>query len=141
MSRQSGEKAPGREPQRIAVGYVVRAKGVRGEVKVEPLTHSPERFDELTEVVLERPGDPERVLRIEGWRADMPGLLVKFAGVDSPEAARQELVEGYLMVPREEVADLPSGDIFYVFAPTLVGGKPRGIKPTGGIKSCADVIH
>ena len=106
-------------PDRVAVGYVVRAKGVKGEVKVEPLTHSVERFDDLSDVVVERAGVPGRVLRIERWRPDRPGILVKFSGIDTPEAAKECLVKGYLTVCRDEVAELPSSDAFYVF--DLVG--------------------
>jgi 16S rRNA processing protein RimM len=106
-------------PERIAVGYVVRAKGVKGEVKVKPLTHSVERFDELSEVVIERPGGPDRVFRIERWRPDLPGILVKFAGIDTPEAAVECLVKGYLTICRDDVTPLPSADAFYVF--DLVG--------------------
>ena len=97
----------------------MRAKGVKGEVKVKPLTHSVERFDALLEVVVERLGEPDRVLRIEHWRRDRPGVLVKFAGIDTPEAATECLVKGYLTVCRSEVAPLPSSDTFYVF--DLVG--------------------
>ena len=96
------------------VGYIVRPKGVSGEVMVEPLTHAIERFDELSEVVLERDGEPDRQLAIEAWRPDHPGILVKFAGIDSPEVAREALCKGYMAVPPDEVAPLPDG-VHYVF--------------------------
>lgn len=105
-------------PERVAVGYVVRAWGVRGEVAVEVLTWRPERLAELAEVVLERQAEAPRPLRIEAVRAVDRGLRMKFAGVDSPEAARSELVQGYLTVPRAEVPTPPAGR-FYVF--DLVG--------------------
>ena len=126
MGRSSGEGGDETSPERVAagaervtVGYVVRAKGVKGEVKVKPLTHSVERFDELSVVVVERQGEPDRVLRIERWRPDQPGILVKFAGIDTPEDAKECLVNGYLTICRDEVAPLPSSDAFYVF--DLVG--------------------
>ena len=93
---------------------MTRAKGVRGEVAVEPLTWDPERFDELTEVWLERDGQTPRSVRIERWRADTRRLLVKIAGVDSPEAAREEVVGGYLTIPRDQVVPRPD-DEYYVF--------------------------
>ena len=99
---------------RVAVGYVVRAKGLRGEVRVEPLTHSIERFEELDEVVLEREGCPDLKLQIESWRFDQPGILLKFAGIDEPETAREKLAKGYLTIPRGQVAPLPE-DTYYVF--------------------------
>jgi 16S rRNA processing protein RimM len=100
--------------ERITVGYVVRAKGVRGEVMVEPLTHSIERFHALSNVTVERPGQPLTELVIEYWQPEAPGVLIKFSGIDNPEQARHAIVKGYITVPREEVAPLPDGQ-HYVF--------------------------
>ena len=99
---------------RITVGYVVRAKGVCGEVMVEPLTHSIERFDMLSKVVVERGKEPLRDLVIKYWRPDSPGVLIKFGGINTPEQARETVVKGYITVARDEIAPLP-GDQYYVF--------------------------
>ena len=104
--------------QRVAIGYVVRPKGVRGEAVVEPLTGDVDRFDEVEEVTLERSGQPPKRLRIAGWRIDGRRILVKFAGIDSPERVAGEVSKGYLTIPREEVPDPPAGS-YYVF--DLVG--------------------
>ena len=100
--------------ERITIGYIVRTKGVRGEVRVAPLTHSIERFDMLSKVVIERGEEPLRDLIIQHWRLDSPGVLIKFGGIDTPEQARETVVKGYITVPRDEVAPLP-GDQYYVF--------------------------
>ncbi len=115
---QAGTEAGGAVQQRVAIGYVVRPKGVRGEAVVEPLTGDVDRFDEVEEVTLERSGQPPKRLRIAGWRIDGRGILVKFAGIDSPERVAGELSKGYLTIPREEVPDPPEGS-YYVF--DLVG--------------------
>jgi 16S rRNA processing protein RimM len=101
-----------RPAQRIAVGYVVRAKGVKGQVKVEPLTHDPRRFGRLGELVLSREGEPERRVRLEGWRVEGRSLVLKFAGIDTCEAAREQLVKGYLTIAPEEAAPLPPGTYY-----------------------------
>lgn len=108
--RRAGDEGP----QRVALGYVARARGVCGQVAVEALTWQPERLAALSEVALERDGWALRMLRVEAVRAVGRGLLMKFAGVDSPEAARAQLVKGYLTVPREEVP-APPADTYYVF--------------------------
>ena len=112
------QETRGAGQQRIAIGYVVRPKGVRGEAVVEPLTGDVGRFDEVEEVTLERSGQPPKRLRIAGWRPDGRGILVKFAGIDSPEAVAGEVAKGYLTIPREEVPEPPQGT-YYVF--DLVG--------------------
>lgn len=99
--------------QRIAVGYVSRTKGVQGHVKVESLTHDPGRFAHLREVVLSREGRQERRLRLEEWRMEGASLLLKFAGIETCEAAREHLVKGYLTIAPEEAAPLPP-DTYYV---------------------------
>ena len=106
--------------QRVAIGYVVRPKGVRGEAVVEPLTGDVDRFDDVEEVTLERSGQPPKRLRIAGWRPDGRGILVKFAGIDSPERVAGEISGGYLTIPRQEVPDPPEGS-YYVF--DLVGSR------------------
>jgi 16S rRNA processing protein RimM len=111
----TGSAAPKRDsPGRVAVGYVARAKGVRGEVGIQLLSWDPERFHGLRRVRLERTGEPDRELKIQHCRSDARGPLIKFTGIDTPEAARQQLVGGYLTVAGEDVAPLPEG-AFYVF--------------------------
>ncbi|MBI2501870.1 MAG: 16S rRNA processing protein RimM [Candidatus Latescibacteria bacterium] len=102
-----------RPTERIAVGYVTRAKGVKGQVKVEPLTRDPQRFARLSEVVLAKEGHQERRLRLENWRVEGRALVLKFAGIDTCEEARELLVKGYLTIAPEEAAPLPP-DTFYV---------------------------
>ena len=41
--------------ERIAVGIIRKAHGVRGEASIEPWTDSADRFEELEAVTLSRP--------------------------------------------------------------------------------------
>ena len=99
---------------RVAVGYVTGTKGVRGAVRVEVLTHRLSRFDEISQVVLQREGREDRVLQIEEWRSERRGIIVKFAGVDAPETAREVLVKGYITIAPGEVPSPPPGK-YYLF--------------------------
>jgi 16S rRNA processing protein RimM len=85
------------------VGRVLATRGVRGELKVEPLTDFPERF---------APGQAIWVAgerrEVEGGRQRGSQVLLKLAGVDSAEQAaalRDELLE----VPEEELTALGEG--------------------------------
>ena len=71
---------------RIAVGVIRKAHGVRGEASVEPWTDSPHRFEDLTSVLLVSPDSlSERVVTIEETRVHANRALLKFSGIDSPE--------------------------------------------------------
>ena len=95
--------------ERIAVAFVTRAKGVRGEVFAETLSHCAERFGALSRIVLQSDGAPDQVMQIEHWRPEGRGIIFKFLGVDSPEQAREVATKRYVTVAPDEVAELPEG--------------------------------
>jgi len=108
---------PARQPPRrdvepskgfVAVGWVRGARGIRGELRVEPLTDFPERFQLGATVWID--GKPY-VVRLS--RNLPPGLLLQLEGVDSRPAA-DELRGHYLEVPDEQLAEL-NEDQFYRF--------------------------
>ena len=94
---------------RVAVAYISRPWGVRGEVRAQALTHRIERFSDLRDVVLQCVGRPDRPLELEGWRVHAKSLLLKFAGIDAPEQARSILVGGYVTIAPEQRDPLPEG--------------------------------
>jgi len=73
------------------------------------LSHSPERFGELSLVVLQSDGTPDKEMQIERWRPEGRGIILKFRGVDSPEQAREIATKRYVTVAPNEVAELPEG--------------------------------
>ena len=118
--------------QRIAIGYVVRPKGVRGEAVVEPLTGDVDRFDEIEEVTLERSGQPPKRLRIAAWRHDGRGILVKFAGIDSPEAVAGEIAKGYLTIRPRRGSGAARGNFLRFRSRRLSGRKRNRYLAWGG---------
>ena len=71
---------------RIALGVIRKAHGVRGEASVEAWTDAPDRFAELTAVTLVSPDESStRPATIESTRPHAGRALVKFAGVETPE--------------------------------------------------------
>ena len=94
---------------RVAVAYISRPWGVRGEVRAEALTHRVERFSDLRDVVLQCTGRPDQLLALEHWRVDAKSLLLKFAGIDSPEQARSILAGGYVTIAPDQRDSLPEG--------------------------------
>jgi 16S rRNA processing protein RimM len=97
----------------VAVGEVLRPYGLRGEVKVRPLTDRPwERFERLKRCVLWEPDrDLREDCRIASSRFDGTTAFVRMQGVDSPEAARR--FQGRLLaVRRDEVLPLEEGQFY-----------------------------
>ncbi len=97
---------------RIAVGIIRKAHGVRGEASVEPWTDSLDRFNELHAVTLVSPDDSEtRLAEIESSRAHGDRALVKLKGINSPELLR-DLRNWTIEIPRSEARKLDPDEYF-----------------------------
>ncbi|HEX6178547.1 MAG TPA: ribosome maturation factor RimM [Thermoanaerobaculia bacterium] len=117
-------------PDRIAVGVIRKAHGVRGEASVEIWTDSADRIAGLTEVTLVSPDEKTtREIRVESARPHADRALVKFAGIDSPESLR-ELHNWTIEIPEEAARELDEDEYFLhdLVGLTLVdaGGAVRG---------------
>lgn len=107
------------EVEWVTIGAVTAPHGVRGEVRVLPLTDFPDRFFDLERVFLHR-GDERQERRVQGVKPHSRGLfLLKLDGIDRREDA-ESLRGAELQVPRREVVPLPPG-AYYVFE--LVGAR------------------
>jgi 16S rRNA processing protein RimM len=101
-------------PESLIVGRILAPWGIRGEVKVEVLTDFPERFATRKLVDLNN-----RPLEIERCRPHKQHMVVKFATIDSVEAA-EKLRGQDLTIPSSELYPLPEGQ-YYTFQ--LIGLK------------------
>ena len=96
----------------VAIGEIGRPHGVRGEVRVTPLTDHPERFQTLGDCVLwDEARDRRLPCRISAVRAQGDALVVALAGYDSPEAVGA-LTGWLLAVPESEVLPAPEGHFY-----------------------------
>jgi len=96
----------------IVVGTVTRPHGVRGEVKVLPLTDMPGRFRDLDEVAVEDRSGTRRSLRVDRVRFQGKWVLVHFAGVDGREKAA-DLAGARILVHRSKAVPLPPGRYYH----------------------------
>jgi 16S rRNA processing protein RimM len=96
---------------RFVIGLIGAPFGLKGHVKVRPFSGEIDHLLKLESVTV-RQAEKERTLRIEECVAQTPGALIKFAGFDSPEAAKA-LHGAELLVSREQAAPLEPGE-FYV---------------------------
>lgn len=113
------------------IGKIVNTQGIKGEVRVVPLTDFPERFFGMKEILVLQQGQlsayhPEQVREHKNF------ILIKFAEVPDMNAAEQ-LKGALLQVPESELADLPEG---YYYLHQLEGLEVRSVDGTslGAIK-------
>lgn len=96
----------------ITIGKARKTHGVRGELRIEPLTDHPERFTGLRRVYLTPPRGESRQCTVRSVRYMDGAPLVLFEGYDTPEKARE--LNGWLIqVPEEEAVPLPDGQYYW----------------------------
>lgn len=100
----------------IAVGLVLRAHGLRGEVLVLPDSDNPTRFQTGSELFV-RDGARQRRLRVASSRSHRGRELVQFVDVRDRDAA--EALRGALLEAPEETVPAAEEGTFYYFE--LVG--------------------
>jgi 16S rRNA processing protein RimM len=96
----------------ITIGKAVKPFGVKGEMKIEPLTDFPGRFNGLRRVYLVSPSGKEATCQVTAVRYAGKSIYLMFSGYDSPEKAKA--LNGWLIkVPQEEAAPLPEGAYYW----------------------------
>lgn len=97
----------------VAIGKVLKPRGIHGEAFLMLLTDFPERFKGLRLVRAETPDGSVTELDIDYVRKYGNRMGIKFRGVDSPDAV-SKFRNYVIQVPRDSVFPLPD-DVFYVF--------------------------
>lgn len=95
----------------ISIGQIVNTHGVRGEVKVYPLTDNIERFDKVDHVYIEE-GKQLVTLNITNVKYLKNMAVIKFKGIDNAESA-EKLRNKYIKVHRNNTVKLPD-DTFLI---------------------------
>jgi 16S rRNA processing protein RimM len=96
---------------RIALGKIKKAHGVRGEASVESWTEY-ERFEEISEVTLVSPDETQtRAATIENVRENRGRALIKFSGIETPEEM-QTLREWTIEIPETQARKLDPDEYF-----------------------------
>jgi|ERR1041385_8091606 16S rRNA processing protein RimM len=116
----------------IVVAHIVKVRGLRGEVVADLLTDFPDRFEQLSSLVAVSADGSRRSLQIEEQWFHGDRLVLKFAGFDQIEAAKQ-LIGCNLAVPVDERVELPD-DSFYDWE--LIGCRVENVsgQPVGEVR-------
>lgn len=91
------------EKDTFLLGVIVKAQGIKGEVKVKPYTDTPDVLCRLKHVILKN-----QKVDIQSARADKTMAYIKFYGIDERDAA--EGLRGVeIYVEKENAPKLPKG--------------------------------
>lgn len=100
------KSSPSEADRRIIIGKVGAPHGVKGEVKIIPMTDFPERFDRMTRCFI---GD--RLITIKGVRHQKNHVLMIFDGIAKREDAAA-LTGTFVSVDRSEAMPLKEGEYY-----------------------------
>jgi 16S rRNA processing protein RimM len=96
----------------VVIGEIARPHGLRGEMRVTPLTDHPERFERVTHCVLwDQARDTREPCRVTGARRQGAAVLLSLAGCETVEAA-SALVGRLVALPEDEALPLPPGRFY-----------------------------
>lgn len=110
-SRGSGGQIGNPEPRYLAIGRIVGAHGLRGELKVEILTDDPHRFHSLERLFIGPQSSEPLPWALEGWRLHKGRALLQVAGCH--DRATAESMRGQLVqIPFDEAIPLEEGEYF-----------------------------
>lgn len=100
-------------PEFITIGRIIRPHGIRGEVKVYPLTTIPGRFLDVGDVIVEYPDGSNETHHIWHARYANDYVIVKFDTLGTRNDA-ERLSGSYISVPRSKIPILDEGS-YYAF--------------------------
>jgi 16S rRNA processing protein RimM len=123
----------------IVIGEITKPFGLKGGLKVRPLTNDPDRFRRLRETVLEASDGTRQPCTITEVRADGGSVTLFCREIESIERA-ERFIGGTVRIPPSEAVRLPKDSYFQH---DLVGlgvyledgrylGAVESIWPTGG---------
>ena len=96
----------------ITIGKVLKPHGVKGEIKIEPLTDYPERFRDLRRLFLTSPHGQSKECAVRSARYAGVNPLLLLEGYDTPEKVRT-IAAWLLQIPEEEAVPLPEGRYYW----------------------------
>jgi len=94
----------------LQIGRISNTHGVRGEVKVIPLTDDPERFNELEWVFIDKKGSMQKH-DVENVKFFKESVILKLSGINTMDEA-ETLKNCYVLVDRANAVKLPDDTYF-----------------------------
>jgi 16S rRNA processing protein RimM len=99
--------------ERVAIGKILRARGVKGELLVAPLCEDLKRYSQVEKVFISDLDAKEKPYRIKRSRIFQGKVLLQLEGIDTRTKA-EELKGRYLEIDKKDVPLLTEG-CYYAF--------------------------
>lgn len=96
----------------LDIGEIVNTHGIRGELKVIPLTDDPGRYELLKSVMIGR-DEPDGSYVVESIKFHKNTVLLKLAGIETLDDAAK-LKGCYIKIDRKDAVKLPK-DSYFIF--------------------------
>ena len=106
--KQNAPGSPDGEPVYLVVGFLRRPHGVHGEIIMDLHTDFPERLRVGRKLFV---GEVHKLVTLSATRPHAKGMLVKFKGIETPEAAG-EMRNQWVYVKAADVPSLPEGKLY-----------------------------
>ena len=111
MALINKKNQPVQKEQLLVIGIIRGTHGLAGKFKVESTSGECKHFFDLDEVTL-RKDTIEKTYKVESVEGNVNSLIMKCAGINSPEDAKK-LSGSEILVPRNKACPLNEGE-FYV---------------------------
>jgi len=98
-------------PEYIIVGRITRPHGVKGAVRVEPLTEDPNRFHALKSVWIGNEDQPQESFDIQKVQVANKFVILSFLQIQDRNKA-ELLRQKYLFIHRDDLISLDEDDVF-----------------------------
>lgn len=99
------------EQNLFVIAKIVGCFGIKGYVKIQPNTHSPERFSVLKNILIGRSSDTAVPLTVENVVSNQRNLLIKLEGVDTRSEA-ESFAGQFVFVTQKDVISPKEGSYF-----------------------------
>lgn len=96
----------------LEIGQIVNTFGIKGQVKINPLTDDIGQFKKLKEIYIEKNKKLE-LYKIENVKYHKNMIILKLQGIDTPEQA-EKYRNCYIKINRKNARKLPEGTYFIV---------------------------
>ena len=106
--KKNAPGSPDGEPVYLTVGFLRRPHGLQGEINMDLHTDFPDRMKSGRKLLV---GEEHQPMTLTSVRPHQSGLLVKFKGVETREAAGL-LRNQWIYVNASDVPPLPEGQIY-----------------------------